>query len=134
MIELQFLGAAREVTGSMHLVETPRARVLLDCGLFQGHRHEELTRNANPPAQALAADALILSHAHVDHSGGLPSLVKRGFRGAIYATPATECRSFAILSTPQARNCSSPKAPTATACTRPSPRSSSRSCCAWATH
>jgi metallo-beta-lactamase family protein len=89
MIELQFLGAAREVTGSMHLVQTPRARVLLDCGLFQGHRHEEFTRNSNPPAQALAADALILSHAHVDHSGGLPSLVKRGFRGAIYATPAT---------------------------------------------
>jgi metallo-beta-lactamase family protein len=89
MIELQFLGAAREVTGSMHLVRTGRARVLLDCGLFQGHRDEQFARNANPPAQALTADALILSHAHVDHSGGLPSLVKRGFRGAIYATPAT---------------------------------------------
>lgn len=89
MIKLTFLGAAREVTGSMLLVETDRAAVLVDCGMYQGHRAESRARNARLPAAACRADAAILTHAHVDHSGSLPVLVRSGFRGAIHATPAT---------------------------------------------
>lgn len=89
MSTIHFLGAAREVTGSMHLVESAGQRVLIDCGLFQGHRQEARARNRDLPREALAADAVILTDAHVDHCGNLPSLVKAGFRGAIWATPAT---------------------------------------------
>jgi metallo-beta-lactamase family protein len=89
MISIRFLGAAREVTGSMHLVECEHGRLLIDCGLYQGHRQEARERNRNLPREAIEADAAILTHAHIDHSGSLPTLVKGGFRGTIWATPAT---------------------------------------------
>jgi metallo-beta-lactamase family protein len=89
MIEVQFLGAAHEVTGSKHLVRTSRAAVLLDCGLFQGRRRETFARNRDLPLEPADLDAVVLSHAHVDHSGALPILCGRGFAGPIYATSAT---------------------------------------------
>lgn len=88
-MQLGFLGAAREVTGSMLFVETDRARVLIDCGLFQGPRAESRRRNAHLPTLACRADAALLTHAHIDHSGALPVLVRSGFAGAIHSTPAT---------------------------------------------
>lgn len=89
MITLQFLGAAREVTGSMHLLTVGRHRLLLDCGLIQGPRKESFERNADFPLVAKDVDAVVLSHAHIDHSGRLPLLVKQGFRGQIFSTSAT---------------------------------------------
>jgi metallo-beta-lactamase family protein len=89
MLGVHFLGAAQEVTGSMHLLETPTGRILIDCGMFQGHREQARQRNANLPREATSADAVILTHAHIDHSGSLPTLVKRGFAGTIWATSAT---------------------------------------------
>jgi metallo-beta-lactamase family protein len=89
MITVKFLGAAQEVTGSMHLIETGAGNILIDCGMYQGHREEARTRNATLPPEAIAAEACILTHAHIDHSGSLPTLVKAGFRGRIYTTPAT---------------------------------------------
>ncbi len=86
---LQFLGAAGTVTGSKHLLTLGRHRVLLDCGLFQGLK-ELRQRNWNePPFAPEALDAIVLSHAHIDHSGYLPLVVKRGFRGPVYCTSAT---------------------------------------------
>jgi metallo-beta-lactamase family protein len=89
MIHVRFLGAAQEVTGSMHLVECEAGRLLIDCGMFQGHRGEARARNLTLPPEAIGADAVILTHAHIDHSGSLPTLVRAGFRGSIFATPAT---------------------------------------------
>ncbi len=89
MIELECLGAAKSVTGSKHLLRTSRATVLLDCGLFQGHRHESFEKNKHLPVDAARLDAVVLSHAHIDHSGALPSLFKLGYRGPVFATPAT---------------------------------------------
>ncbi|HSI05789.1 MAG: MBL fold metallo-hydrolase [Myxococcota bacterium] len=88
-MEVEFLGAAQTVTGSMHLVHTASMTLLLDCGLFQGRRREAFERNRNLPLDPLRIDAVIVSHAHIDHSGALPLLVKRGFVGPIYVTPAT---------------------------------------------
>lgn len=88
-MRLKFLGAAREVTGSMHLLELATGSILIDCGFFQGRREESRRRNKEPPPEALAANAVLLTHCHVDHSGNLPSLVKSGFTGPIYSTPAT---------------------------------------------
>ena len=87
--EIEFLGAAQTVTGSMHLIRTPHGTLLLDCGFYQGRRQESREKNAHLPKAALEADVLLLSHAHVDHSGSIPTLVKRGFRGDVYTTPAT---------------------------------------------
>src|SRR5512137_2086706 len=95
-MKVTFLGGARTVTGSMHLLETARTRVLLDCGLFQGHRDEAERINREVPASAVGADFMILSHAHVDHCGNIPNLVKRGFSHQIYATPAS-CDIAALL-------------------------------------
>src|SRR5512140_3139334 len=89
MIELSFLGGAQTVTGSKHLLRTSRATVLLECGLFQGHRSEANQRNRSLPVDAAALDAVVLSHAHLDHSGALPVLAHPGYRGPIYTTPAT---------------------------------------------
>jgi metallo-beta-lactamase family protein len=86
---LEFHGAARVVTGSMHIVGVGGRRLLLDCGLFQGRRAEADAINRTLDFDATAIDAVILSHAHIDHCGNLPSLLKAGFRGRIYATPAT---------------------------------------------
>ena len=88
-MKISFLGAARTVTGSMHLLEVNRHQILLDCGLFQGKRKESNTRNRNFPFSPQDIDAVILSHAHIDHSGNLPNLVKQGFNGPIYTTRAT---------------------------------------------
>jgi metallo-beta-lactamase family protein len=89
MLTVRCLGAAQEVTGSMHLLETPAGKILIDCGFFQGRREESRQRNEALPKEAVAADAVILTHAHIDHSGSLPTLVKRGYKGNIWTTPAT---------------------------------------------
>jgi metallo-beta-lactamase family protein len=86
---IQFLGAARTVTGSMHLISVNGTRILLDCGMFQGKRAEAYEHNRNFPFDASKIDVVVLSHAHIDHAGNLPNLVKNGFRGPIYATSAT---------------------------------------------
>ncbi|MDH5711958.1 MAG: MBL fold metallo-hydrolase, partial [Gammaproteobacteria bacterium] len=83
-IQIQFLGAAREVTGSSHLVQVGERRILLDCGLIQGPREEEERNRAPFPFDPKKIDVVILSHAHIDHSGRLPMLVNAGFRGPIY--------------------------------------------------
>lgn len=88
-MRLTFWGAARQVTGSMHLVETNGKQILLDCGLMQGHRAEANERNANLPFDAALIDHVLLSHAHIDHCGNLPTLTKRGYHGDIIATMAT---------------------------------------------
>lgn len=84
-----FWGAARTVTGSMHLVQAGGLQVLLDCGFFQGKRSEARRRNSEFPFPPSAIDAVVLSHAHIDHCGNLPNLVRQGFDGSIYCTPAT---------------------------------------------
>lgn len=89
MINIEFHGAARTTTGSMHLVEANGLRLLLDCGLMQGHRKEAFERNRQLPFDPAGLDAVILSHAHTDHSGNLPTLARHGFRGRIVTTPAT---------------------------------------------
>lgn len=86
---LEFHGAADEVTGSLHRLHVGGVDVALDCGLFQGHRAEANRNNREVPKWALSARALVLSHAHLDHSGNIPTLVRRGFRGDIFCTPAT---------------------------------------------
>jgi metallo-beta-lactamase family protein len=88
-MKLTFYGAARQVTGSMHVIETAGRRVLLDCGMQQGHRAEAAERNAHLPFDPRTITAALLSHAHIDHSGDLPVLVRAGFRGDVYCTPAT---------------------------------------------
>ncbi len=88
-MKIHFLGAAQTVTGSMFLIETDGGKLLLECGLFQGRRKESYLRNRSFPFSPEDIDAVILSHAHIDHSGNLPNLVKQGFSGPIYATHAT---------------------------------------------
>lgn len=89
-MEITFIGAARTVTGSMHLIKTKNSTFLLDCGLYQGKRKEAFEKNRTfhyfDPAEI---DFLILSHAHIDHSGNIPTLVKHGFKGKIFSTFAT---------------------------------------------
>ena len=87
--KLTFWGAAGQVTGSMHLLEAAGARVLLDAGLFQGRRAEAAALNKNLPFDPRRIDAIVVSHAHIDHIGRLPLLVRNGYHGPIYATPAT---------------------------------------------
>ncbi len=84
-----FWGAVQTVTGSMHEVRVNGRRYLLDCGLYQGRRAEARERNTNFPFRPDSVEAVILSHAHIDHSGNLPTLVRQGFCGAIHATEAT---------------------------------------------
>lgn len=88
-MKITFLGAAQTVTGSMYLIYANRHYLLLDCGLYQGKRDETYARNRKFPFDVRRLDAVILSHAHIDHSGNLPNLVKSGFDGPIYATPPT---------------------------------------------
>ena len=86
---IQFLGAAGTVTGSMHLVTANDHRVLLDCGLFQGLKELRLRNWRDFPFDPKTIDAVVISHAHIDHTGALPLLVKRGYRGPIHCTKAT---------------------------------------------
>lgn len=88
-MQLQFCGGAQTVTGSQILITVSGKKILFECGLFQGRREESYKRNLNFLFDPAEIDAVILSHAHIDHSGNLPNLVKHGFRGSIYATPAT---------------------------------------------
>lgn len=108
-MRVTFLGAVRTVTGSMHLVESGsndmvagggsagRSRFLLDCGLFQGHRDEAARINGGFPFDASTLEAVVLSHAHLDHCGNLPTLLRKGFRGPIYCTPATRDLAAIVL-------------------------------------
>jgi metallo-beta-lactamase family protein len=86
-----FLGGVRTVTGSMHVLETGSERVLLECGLYQGRHKEAYEKNSNLPFpfDLKSIDSVVLSHAHIDHCGNLPTLCKKGFEGNIYSTPAT---------------------------------------------
>jgi metallo-beta-lactamase family protein len=88
-VSLQCFGAARQVTGSKHLLQIGERRVLLDCGLVQGPRAIADQQNRELPFPAGSIEAVVLSHAHVDHSGSLPQLVSQGFAGPIHCTPAT---------------------------------------------
>ena len=96
-MKITFLGATQTVTGSMHLLEVNGARILLDCGLFQGRRQESLERNRNLPFDVRTLEAMILSHAHIDHSGNIPNLVASGYGGRIFATWATRDLCSAML-------------------------------------
>jgi len=93
-----FWGAARTVTGSKHLLTGRSGAMLLDCGLFQGRRSESESRNRALPFAASSVDCMILSHAHIDHSGAIPFLCKQGFEGPIHATAATVdlCRAMLL--------------------------------------
>lgn len=88
-VRLTFWGGAGQVTGSMHLLEAAGGRFLLDAGLFQGRRSETRALNVRVPTDARRIDGIVLSHAHIDHSGRLPLLVREGFHGPVYATPST---------------------------------------------
>jgi metallo-beta-lactamase family protein len=88
-MKITFHGAARTVTGSQHLIEVNDKTIMLDCGLFQGKRKESFERNRHELYPGENVDCLILSHAHIDHSGRIPLLVKNGFNGDIFCTSAT---------------------------------------------
>ena len=102
-MNIEFCGGARTVTGSQHLLSINDRRVLLECGLFQGRRHETYERNQNFCFDPATVDAMVLSHAHIDHSGNIPNFVRHGFQGPIFATSATVdlcrimLRDFAFL-------------------------------------
>jgi metallo-beta-lactamase family protein len=97
-MKITFLGAAQNVTGSKHLIQTENHNLLLDCGFYQGKRKESNQQNTQLPFDANTIDAVVLSHAHLDHSGSLPTLVKNGYKGKIYCTKATaEISKFILL-------------------------------------
>lgn len=88
-MKIEFIGGARTVTGSQHLLHINGKKILLECGLFQGKRSESYERNKNFRFNPAEIDVMLLSHAHIDHSGNIPNLVKHGFKANIYATSAT---------------------------------------------
>ncbi len=88
-MRINFLGATRTTTGSMYMLEINQQRILLECGLFQGKRGESIDRNRNFPFDPSQLDAVVLSHAHIDHCGNLPNLCRQGYGGNIYCTFAT---------------------------------------------
>ena len=97
-MQVEFVGAVGgDVTGSRHMLHTENARILLDCGLFQGRRSESIERNQDLGFRARDVDLVVLSHAHIDHSGALPRLYRAGYRGPIYCTPATRDLCAAML-------------------------------------
>ncbi len=89
-MKVHFLGATETVTGSKFLVESDNVQVLIDCGLFQGIKNLRSLNWEPPPTKLDKLDAVILTHAHIDHTGYLPLLVKNGFKGPVYSTPATK--------------------------------------------
>jgi metallo-beta-lactamase family protein len=96
-MEIEFAGAAREVTGSCHILRINGKTVLLDCGMFQGRRSETRAKNATLPIDVEEIDAVVLSHAHIDHAGRLPLLTAHGYRNPIYCTAATRDLSAVML-------------------------------------
>ena len=88
-MKITFYGAAQTTTGSMHLLEANGKRILLDCGLYQGNRKEAFEKNRKLPIDPKTIDYVVLSHAHIDHSGNLPQLVRQGFRGRVFARAST---------------------------------------------
>ncbi len=96
-MEIEFSGADREVTGSCHIVRHGGRTLLLDCGLFQGKRAESRAKNERLPLPVGEIDAILLSHAHIDHAGRLPFLVSRGYTGSIWCTAATRDLSALLL-------------------------------------
>jgi len=94
-MEITFAGAAREVTGSCHIVQANGKHILLDCGLFQGRRNETYEKNRRLPLDVSRIDAVVLSHAHIDHVGRIPLLVREGYRGTVWCTAAT--RDLAVI-------------------------------------
>jgi metallo-beta-lactamase family protein len=88
-VELEFVGAAREVTGSCHILRVAGKTIVLDCGLFQGKRTDSQAKNLRLPVPIEEIDAIVLSHAHIDHAGRLPFLVRHGYNGPMWCTPAT---------------------------------------------
>src|SRR5213082_3556007 len=92
-----FWGAAQSVSGSMHLVEANDRKVLLDCGLHLGPRQQARERNTYFAYDPTGLDAVVLSHAHIDHCGNLPNLVRQGYTGPIYCTPATRDLAAVML-------------------------------------
>ena len=96
-IKLSFLGGAGTVTGSKYLLESASRRILVDCGLFQGYKQLRLRNWAPPPVDPRSIDAVILTHAHIDHSGYLPVLAKQGFGGKVYCSRATRELSEILL-------------------------------------
>ena len=96
-MKLTFVGATDEVTGSMTLVQTPAGKILIDCGMHQGS-FESVQKNLNPlPFDPRDIKAIFLTHAHLDHSGSIPHLVKLGFRGSIFCTRATMKLALLIM-------------------------------------
>lgn len=96
-MKLTSYGAALEVTGSQHLLEVNGKRILMDCGLFQGHRQMAYEKNLNFGYDPASIDAVLISHAHVDHIGNIPHLVKKGFQGVIFCTEATKKLALLML-------------------------------------
>ncbi len=88
-MKINFWGAAGTVTGSLHEIRAGGVHLIFDCGLYQGRRKETRERNQDLPIDTKTLDAVVLSHAHIDHSGNLPSLAKHGYQGPVYSTPAT---------------------------------------------
>ena len=96
-MHVTFYGATREVTGSLHLLTTAKDRIVFDCGLFQGRRRESLEKNRVLPFDPQMISGIILSHAHIDHSGRIPMVTKKGFNGRIFCTRATADASGSLL-------------------------------------
>jgi metallo-beta-lactamase family protein len=96
-MKIEFCGAAQDVTGSQYLVEINGHRFLMECGLYQGHRSDAYDRNCNFRFDIRTIEAAILSHAHIDHSGNLPNLVKQGYKGPIYTSAATAALADVML-------------------------------------
>ena len=97
-VRIHFLGAANTVTGSQFLLETDRARVLIDCGMFQGAPNDAIRNHVPLAYEAAGIDAMLLTHAHLDHCGLIPHVVAAGFHGSIHATAGTvELASLVLL-------------------------------------